>query len=60
MNADAKRFQEFRNAQSWALTHARDHCHPHHFWRIEQVDDQFVVAIRSRNTSALHHYATAE
>lgn len=63
MTTETKTFQEYRNAMAWARTHAREHCHPHHFWRVEQLDntrDAFVVAIRSRNSGALHHYASED
>lgn len=55
-----KTFLDFFDADKWARTNARDHCLAHHFWRIERLDNarEFAVAVRSRNTGALHHYAS--
>jgi len=54
-------FADFFRASSWARTNARDHCHAHQFWRVERLDNArdaaYAVAVRSRNTGALHHYA---
>lgn len=62
MTIETKTFQEYRNAVAWARTHAREHCYPHQFWRVEQVDraPAFAVAVRSRSTGALHHYASED
>lgn len=54
---ETKLFQERRNALAWARMHAREHCFPFHFWKVEQIDhDKFAVAVRSRNSGALCFY----
>jgi hypothetical protein len=61
--ANPKMFKDSERALEWARTYGRDHCYPHHFWRVERADnaaDTFVIAVRSRNSGALHHYATEE
>lgn len=58
----AIKFADYDRAQDWALTNGRDHAHAHQFWRVEKDEDlaAFVVAVRSRNSQELHHYATAD
>lgn len=53
----ARTFSDFFRALDWARTYARESCHPFHFWRIENDSNQFVVAIRSKNTGQLQGYA---
>lgn len=61
MDFETKTFQEYRNAVSWARTYAREHCYPHQYWRVEALGGgKLAVAVRSRNSGALSHYATEE
>jgi len=52
-------FNSFQSALKWAKTHAREHCHFFHFWRVEHSKRGYVVAIRSKNTNHLDGYAVA-
>lgn len=58
---ETKTFQEMRIAASWARTHAREHCYPHQFWRVEEkAPAEFVIAVRSKVSGELHHFVPKE
>ena len=53
----AKTFPSFHTALAWARSNARESCHFFHFWRVETLNQNFVVSIRSKNTGLINGYA---
>jgi len=50
-------FTTFAAALDWAHTHAREHCHSYHTWRVVLVGRAWAIGIYSVNTGRLSHFA---
>lgn len=61
MAESLKAFGNYYAALKWAKTHAHEECYAHHFWRVEKIEnagEAYAIAVRSRNSGELHHYAS--
>lgn len=50
-------FRSFEEAIRWAMINGRDNCLPCHEWKIEQVRNEYAVAVRYRASGELVGYA---
>jgi hypothetical protein len=51
-------FSSYEAALLWAKKYGNEHCHFHHYWKVQKASQEFVVAVISKNSGQIEGFAS--